>query len=131
MSFHLLLEQIGALTGMSTVWARLFYLYGPGEDPRRLVASIIRSLLRSESVAISPGEQVRDFLHVDDVAAAIAHIAEGELTGPVNVGSGIPVTVAHLARTVGRPSERRSSCSSGLARTRRTIRCLCAPIGDG
>ncbi len=101
-SLHLLLEQIGALTGMSVAWARLFYLYGPGEDPRRLVASIIRGLLRDESVAVSPGAQVRDFLHVDDVAAALAHIAAGDLAGAVNIGSGVPITVADLARTVGR-----------------------------
>jgi nucleoside-diphosphate-sugar epimerase len=101
-SLHLLLEQIAALTGMSVAWARLFYLYGPGEDPRRLVASLIRGLLRGEPVAVSPGAQVRDFLHVDDVAAALANVAEGELTGPVNIGSGVPVTVAELSRTVGR-----------------------------
>ena len=53
------------------------------------------------------GEQVRDFLHVEDVASAIWAVAQSDLVGPVNIGSGLPVTVKEIAEiiatAVGRP----------------------------
>jgi nucleoside-diphosphate-sugar epimerase len=82
-------------------WARLFYLYGPGEDRRRLVPSVVLSLLEGRPARTTPGEQLRDFLHVDDVAAALVAVAESGVTGVVNVGSGDPVTVRELVETVG------------------------------
>jgi len=82
-------------------WARLFYLYGPDEDPRRLVPSVITALLDGKPFDASPGDQVRDFLHVADVAAAFAAIAERGVQGIFNVCSGEPITVRQLMSRVG------------------------------
>jgi nucleoside-diphosphate-sugar epimerase len=100
LSVALLLEQIAASTGMSYAWARLFYLYGPHEHPRRLVPAVTTALLRGEEAPVTPGEQVRDFLHVEDVGAAICAIAGADLTGPVNVGSGVETTVKELVGVI-------------------------------
>ena len=105
-SLQQVLEQFSALSGMAVAWPRLFYQYGPFEDERRLVPSIILALLEGRSVALTPGEQVRDYLHVEDVASAILATGLGSLTGPVNIGSGIPVTVREIAQTLGRISKR-------------------------
>ncbi len=99
--------HFSALTGVSVVTARVFYSYGPYEDSRRLVPSITHALLSGEVANVTPGEQVRDYLHVADVAGAIWAVAQSELTGAVNIASGVPVTIAdvarQLARVVGRP----------------------------
>lgn len=87
---------------LELAWMRFFYLYGPGESPRRLVPQVITSLLRGESVPLTLGEQVRDFLHVADVAGAVCAIAQSKLTGALDIGSGEPVTVRELAETIGR-----------------------------
>jgi nucleoside-diphosphate-sugar epimerase len=93
--------------GVATAWGRIFFLYGPGEDERRLVAGVARGLVAGERVATSEGTQVRDFLHVDDVAGAFAALVDSDVTGAVNVASGEGVTVRHvvetLARLTGRP----------------------------
>lgn len=94
-------RQIGNLTGMQIAWARLFYQYGPFENTRRLVPAVITALLRNEEVKTTLGEQVRDFMHVEDVASALYAIATGDLCGIVNVGSGSPVTVKDIALTIG------------------------------
>ncbi len=103
----LALKQLGALTGMQVAWARLFYLYGPDEYPGRLVPAIARALLRGEEARTTPGAQVRDFLHVDDVGSALAAVAHADVVGPINVASGSPVTVATIVREIaaicGRP----------------------------
>lgn len=93
-------EQLARLHGLEFVWARLFYLYGPFEDARRLVPSVIGSLLRRESVDVTHGAQVRDFLHVADVGSALASLAGSSLSGVVNVGSGETVTVRQVVATL-------------------------------
>ena len=97
----LLTEQVGARAAMDVAWARLFYLYGPFEDDRRLVPSVVRALLRGQEAQLTSGDQVRDFLHVRDVAAAVCAVARSEVTGPVNVGSAEPITVRDLVETIG------------------------------
>ena len=74
--------------GIEFAWGRVFFLYGPGEAPGRLVASVIRALLAGERAPTSDGRQVRDFLHVADVAGAFAALLDSPVTGPVNIGSG-------------------------------------------
>jgi nucleoside-diphosphate-sugar epimerase len=82
-------------------WLRLFHLYGPREDPRRLVANVMTSLLAGQRIATTAGDQLRDYLHVDDVGDAIAAVALSTICGEVNVGSGQPVAVRDLVATIG------------------------------
>ncbi len=82
-------------------WLRPFYLYGPDEDRRRLVPVVINSLLRGQETKLVPGERVRDYLHIEDVASAICTVAGSRITGPVNIASGIPVTVREIAVKIG------------------------------
>lgn len=84
-----------------SAWVRFFYQYGPGEDERRLVPSVVRSLLRGEEAKVSPGGQARDFLHVEDVASAVCAVAESRLSGCVNIGAGEAPTVKELVSTIG------------------------------
>ena len=60
----------------------LFFLYGPGEDERRLVPSVITALLNGRTVETTAGDQVRDFLHVDDAAAGICAVATTKSQAP-------------------------------------------------
>jgi nucleoside-diphosphate-sugar epimerase len=96
LALQLVLEQVSAVSRLRYAWARLFYLYGPMEHPARLVPSVIRALLNDQPAAVTLGQQVRDFLHVQDVASALCDIASSALDGVVNIGSGEPVTVAEV-----------------------------------
>ena len=93
-------EQLAKLIGIGFAWARVFYLYGPYEDERRLVPSVIRAFLRGQPADITSGRQVRDFLHAADVGSALAAIAGSDLAGVVNVGSGEPVTIRQIVETL-------------------------------
>ncbi len=85
---------------LSTAWGRIFYLYGPGEYPSRLVPSVIGSLLHDEPARCTHGRQLRDYLHVADVASAFAAILDAEVEGIVNIGSGEEVTVRALVEMI-------------------------------
>jgi nucleoside-diphosphate-sugar epimerase len=93
--------------GVSQAWPRIFLLYGPGEPERKLVSSVITSLLKGKTAATTHGAQIRDFLHVEDVARAVVAVLDSSLEGAVNIGSGEPVSqkqvVESIARLIGRP----------------------------
>ncbi len=103
----LLIDHICKGGSMSVAWARLFYQFGPMEDSRRLVPSIVAALRQGRPAQLTAGEQVRDFLHIDDVVTALLAAAVSQQTGPINIGSGAPTRVAELAYAValalGRP----------------------------
>ncbi len=100
-------EGVAERAAISVAWGRIFFLYGPGEDERRLVASVARALAAGERAATTTGLQRRDFLHVDDVAGAFAALVAGDVVGAVNVGSGqgvaVRAIVERLADAAGRP----------------------------
>ncbi|MDY7049464.1 MAG: NAD(P)-dependent oxidoreductase, partial [Microcystis panniformis WG22] len=96
-----ILQQLAQIAEVELTWVRLFYQYGLMGDQRRLSPSVICSLLRDEVVKTTKGEQILDFLHVEDVASAIWAVAKSNLLGVVNVGSGQPVTVGQILLELG------------------------------
>lgn len=81
-------------------WCRLFYLYGEGEDERRLVAYIHKQLSEGRLVKLGSGRQIRDFLNVSEVGRIIYNISLGNKQGPINICSGDPITVRQIAQKI-------------------------------
>jgi nucleoside-diphosphate-sugar epimerase len=111
-------DLYGAAKAATTLWAtalarhfgiplvalRLFHFYGPGEPARRLVPSLIHGLRTGQPVPLTPGEQVRDLLFVEDVIGALLAAAT-ERVPPYqvyNVCSSTPVRVRELAELTAR-----------------------------
>jgi nucleoside-diphosphate-sugar epimerase len=89
------LEKFAAEYNCSFKWARLFYMYGKGQSPKSLISQLDKAIEDGDTFFnMSGGEQVRDFLPVEEVAACIVSIAmQKEVTGVINCCSGKPVTV--------------------------------------
>lgn len=81
-------------------WARLFFPYGPGEPPGRLIPAVMNAVLDGKPVETTHGRQVRDFVHVADVAEALRRLLRAEAAGPVNVGSGESVSLREVIETI-------------------------------
>ncbi len=98
------LSQMLSRYGVEFAWCRLFYLYGQsgddGEDPRRLVPYLRAQLEVGAPADLSSGTQIRDFLGVGEAGRMIADAALGPAQGPVNICSGMPVTVRQLAERI-------------------------------
>lgn len=79
-------------------WVRLFYMYGKGQNSKSLFSQLDAALEKNESVFnMSGGEQVRDYLPVEQVAVYICDIAlQDKITGIINCCSGVPITVKSL-----------------------------------
>jgi nucleoside-diphosphate-sugar epimerase len=91
-----IVEKYADKTGFDFAWGRIFQPYGPYEHPTRLVPSVIRSLLNGEKAQCTHGNQIRDFLHVADVADAFVALLDSDVNGIVNIGSGKPVSIKEL-----------------------------------
>jgi len=96
-----LLEQAELQTSVRMAWGRVFFLYGPHEAPGRLVSGVIQALLDGREAHCSDGTQQRDFMHVSDVGRAFATVLDSDITGPVNIASGICVPVRSVVSILG------------------------------
>jgi len=97
---YLTLSQWLPAQGIEFAWCRLFYLYGEGEDARRLVPYLRAKLAAGEPAELTSGNQIRDFLDVRDAARLIVETALGSSQGPINICSGVPVTIRQLAEKI-------------------------------
>lgn len=104
-----LLTSWGTAMGVPVSVLRLQNVYGAGQALSNSYTGVL-TFFATRSVAGEPidvyegGGIVRDFVHVSDVAAALAAAIDspGALDGPVDIGSGTPVTLEEVARAMAR-----------------------------
>ncbi len=92
-----------AANNIPFVTLRLFHVYGPGEPEHRLTPYLITRLSEGNAVELSAGDQIRDYVFVDDVADAYVKVIETDHIEPYkayNVCSGEPVTVRFVCESV-------------------------------
>jgi dTDP-6-deoxy-L-talose 4-dehydrogenase (NAD+) len=111
-AFHTL-QRFFADRKIAFAWCRLFYLYGEGEDERRLVPYVRQRLAAGQEVLLTHGNQIRDFLEVKEAARIIARIALGGGQGAFNVCSGRGVTVKKLVESIADEYGRRDLLKFG------------------
>jgi nucleoside-diphosphate-sugar epimerase len=98
-------RELGAIatkTGLAVATGLVFFPFGPYEKLERLVPSVTRRLLAGKVAETTLGTQVRDFIHVDDCAGALAALVDSEATGPFNIGSGIGTRVGDVSTMIAR-----------------------------
>ena len=113
-------------SGLRTVSLRLANVFGPRQRPIRggaIVASICRALSMGGPVELcGDGSQVRDFVFVTDAVTALLAAADGESRGEINVGSGVPTSVADLVEVLAElagTTELSDDVGAGAARRRK------------
>jgi len=80
--------------GMSFIWLRGFYIYGPGQKGASLVPVMASALLKGEIPMICTPWNANDFIYVDDVSEAIMRTVRNDTpTGAYNIGTG---TATHV-----------------------------------
>jgi dTDP-glucose 4,6-dehydratase len=82
---------------------RIFNTYGPRLTPEdgRVVSNFIAQALRSNPITIyGEGTQTRSFCYVSDLVRGLVAMLDSDVSGPVNLGNPIEVSVAELARRI-------------------------------
>lgn len=104
---------------LSSAWGRIFLPYGPGEDSRRLLPSLVAVFQGNRPAFGINATAIRDFLHVDDVAAGFVKLLQASATGEYNICSGHPVQLADVVQQLAHLYRADSSVILGLSAERR------------
>jgi nucleoside-diphosphate-sugar epimerase len=91
---------LGRRGAMSVATLRFTVLYGSGDTINRAIPNFVRSAVLGEPIRVFGGEELRDYLHVDDAAGAVLLAWSRRITGTFNVGSGEGISVRDAARAI-------------------------------
>lgn len=81
--------------------AHIYSVYGPGEHPDRAIPSIIRALDAGRAIDLTQGLARRDYVHVHDVATALASITESRETGAIDICTGVARPLREIFSLLG------------------------------
>lgn len=99
-----LCQYAAGLTGAPLVVLRLYSVYGPWEEPTRLIPSLLVKAMSGKWPSLTNPKTARDFVYIDDVmrafelAARKAHQYSGQI---YNVGSGLQKSLGEVVNDVG------------------------------
>lgn len=95
------LEEETRRAGAELVWTRIFFVYGAGQRSSSLIPHCVAQCQRGEEPDIKRPDDIQDFIHVEDVAGALAALIESAVApGIYNVGSGKGTSAAQVAALV-------------------------------
>lgn len=96
------LELLREKHSFQFTWARLFYMHGPGQPATSLLPQLAAAVARGDSrFSMSGGEQLRDYLPVQEVARYLVELAlRCPDAGTVNICSGKPISVRLLVEQI-------------------------------
>ena len=97
--------NFGFALNIPTIVFRYFNVYGPRQslnNPYTGVAAIFSSRIKNNNppIIFEDGSQLRDFIYVEDVAKANLFALEGDKNGVYNIGTGKPVSILEIAKTL-------------------------------
>lgn len=95
----------------------LQHMYGPFDDASKFSTHVLRSCrMNVEALALTPGQQRRDFIHIDDVVAAYRCVLGAPQSSPwqeIEVGSGDAPTLEAFVHLVHRLTDSRTRLDFG------------------
>jgi nucleoside-diphosphate-sugar epimerase len=103
--------------GSDFAWARVFFVYGPGDRAGRLIPHMMGQFSRGQAAGPTCGGLRRDYVHGDDLAGQIVRIATSEVRGVTNTGTGEAPSLSEIyvagAQAFGRPELARANEETG------------------
>lgn len=79
---------------------RFSVMYGPGDTINRAIPNFINKALAGENLEVFGGEEVRDYLHLDDAVRALQLAATRAQAGVFNIGTGHGVAIKDVAEMI-------------------------------
>ncbi len=103
-------------TGLNSVAARLFHVYGPGQSLHGLIPEAIKAAFEQTPMRMTPGEQRRDFVYIDDVVdGLVTCLAATDHSGETfDLGTGYSRSVLEVVQAIFSAITRRDSLTIDL-----------------
>lgn len=91
------LEYLATVHPFCFQWARLFYMYGKGQNPNSVLSQLDAAIDKNDAVFnMSEGEQLRDYLPIEKLAKQLLDLYSSGYEGVCNICSGKPISVRRL-----------------------------------
>jgi nucleoside-diphosphate-sugar epimerase len=101
-SLYRLVSSAAGRLGISLAWGRIFFPYGPRDQPGRLLSTVIDKVSAGKVVECSEGSQARPFIYVADVARAFVDLLDSQVEGAVNIATEQVYTVREIVARASR-----------------------------
>ena len=109
------------LHGLSTLALRFGNVYGPGQDPHGeagVIAIFAGAVAEERPVTVfGDGTQTRDYVYVGDVVAGFLAAADADVTGAINIGTGVETSVLELVAALGAEARHAPQRAGEVARS--------------
>jgi dTDP-6-deoxy-L-talose 4-dehydrogenase (NAD+) len=113
-TLHKSLRALQTKTNFELIWARLFYMYGEGQDEKSVMSLFDKALENNDEVFnMSLGEQLFDYLPVEDVAVKIVNLLSRR-DGVFNICSGTPISLRRLLENRAREADKKIKLNLGF-----------------
>jgi len=91
------LELLSSEIPFCLQWARLFYMYGKGQNPKSILSQLDAAIDNRDTVFnMSGGEQLRDYLPIEALVQQLYDLHESKREGTFNICSGKPISIRRL-----------------------------------
>jgi UDP-glucose 4-epimerase len=88
---------------LKIIIGRIFNIYGLQQSSNFFIPSIVRKIINcppNSVIEIESGDSFRDFIHIDQVCAAIKHLVSSDFEGIVNIGTGLGLNLTSIANSI-------------------------------
>lgn len=105
-ALHELAEEFCSINDISFGYGRIFYVFGHGENEKRLTAHLIKTLSENKEVIINNGSLIKDYMYTKDIAGAFAAFLNSGVKGTVNICTGRGISLkeysTYIAKKLGK-----------------------------
>lgn len=99
---HNLAEIFCAKNNISFGWGRIFYVYGEGEQEKRLIPFVIKALKEGKEFSTASGDLIKDYLFAGDIAEGFVKFLDSKVEGSVNICTGEPVKIKDIVNLIAK-----------------------------
>lgn len=104
-------NYLASLTGVSYLWCRVFFVFGPGQSTGRLVPLLINNAFGNGSPLTLNLDLKRDYISTFEIAKQVILMTNTAYSGPVNICSGRPILLKDLVVLIEKEAGNKISIS--------------------
>ena len=93
-------EELCQAYNIEHSWLRLFSVFGPGDNHDWLIPYLIKEMLKNNEINVTKGEQMWDYLFIDDILEVLLKLTDAKGIGIVNLGSGQPIAIRQIIEKI-------------------------------
>ena len=101
-SSELFCRYVQKVYGSPITLLRLSNVYGPNQNPERLIPYVINGCLKKKELVLTKGDQTRDFLYIEDAIEGIirSSVCKKATSETINIASGTEVKIKNVVEKI-------------------------------